>query len=296
MKTGYLFKYMLLVIVLVSILVVLLTVIPDNASNSTSTIDDRDAGNRYRLTILPRHLAKLFEPYQSTPGAVVLVSWVETNTSIDLEQTASLLEGNGFGLVGSTSDYIEASKRYACVPAITTDPSWPGLSITVRVYSNGTILSYTVVSNASLAYLVYASSEYPSAIPMTEKGLREVLSILNLDSYVAYIKHSTPNLPEAKYLGLIWSGTNWHSGSISGNYVIGREAIMGGYMIILRSVGYTTNYFSIDGYSYYSRYFNGWDYWDQANGALKPEHLTIGYHGVYLYSHYGFVAIAILFK
>lgn len=252
-----------------------------------------------RIYVLSPSPIRITKPYGADNGYHVaqtdmftFISWTDTNQDIDLDNAANLLQQQGFYIVTVNTTYLEALKRYLLYPHLQNDINAPALTIYTRIYVNGTIMTYTVVSRESLAMLMYMDSSMQYPIPVTMKTLIDILNILQMQQYTEQIYNGIPSLPEARYIGVIWSHNTWRT-SVSGIYYINEEVLAGAWIVLFGPSGNAHTYFKVDNYLYYDDYpYDGW-----VRGALIDQHVAQGSHSVtaYRYSYGIFFLIMLIF-
>ncbi len=236
---------------------------------------------------------------------VTLVSWVLTNQTINLEDANESLTENGFLVTEVTDEYLEANKRYDCLPGFYTGINAPGVTVNVRVYSNGTILAYVVLDPSQLPLITYFPRGAKKPGLLTGKVLNDVLSYLGLGEYAQYIKHSMPSHPDAKYIGFMWAHNDWMGFDVSGTYKINKEVIAAGYILLINSYDDQRDYgvsLYLDGervaYVADKWYYCSSGCKDDVYGILDNKYFTQGSHSIGM-SHgddYGFFVVVMVFK
>ncbi len=277
-------KLIAIVFIVALILISSLAIMLLKNSTSTNMLDSHNTKEQLKLSTTGNivSLARLSRKYRfiieqgDQDNSSPFVSWVETNTSIDLDSVAQQLEANGYTITGSQPGvFIEVSKTFYCFPDFCERYGCPQATVQGRIYSNGTILFYTLVAPGSIAAIAYLDDDFEQVVPVTIKAMYEVLGILGLDSYKYCIVNSIVSFPEARYIVFLYPSRSWfdfpeYSGAIGfqGTYSVRSNATIyyAGYLVIVKSSGYTVNYhLKIDGNTVASSPYAG-------NGAIR--HVT----------------------
>lgn len=187
---------------------------------------------------------------------ITVVSWVKTGETIDLKKALSKLENRGYTVVelNLTEGFLEVQKNLYPLPRLSFYGDWKGwwngkptITITVRVYENGTIIAYTPPLDVSpskeetyLGLLAYYDNSMNAPNLVTWFIVKEVLEILDLSQYINGISSGVPQYPDAKYVVFIWSDDDWTILRIEGFYQVseGFEVVGAGLLLITYGTSY----------------------------------------------------------